>query len=238
MRRHCSICSHSARRSIEEAVLRGEAYRSVGGRFRVSRSAISRHRTDHHINAKLEKAAKLAEAHDVAVRSAPVLSPDAIFEELLRDLDQEAGRAIAESYLQDIGALGKDHELDGLRRQLRELDERDAALRAAVNCDCVIPPCPHFDRPVPLPEPPAAVLDVNVSEQVSAPASAEIATPGASVEAPAPVQPVPEPVVEPPLVTTPAVEEIIRDTPRAGGFRHEADDFLQLPGGTIIPWRR
>lgn len=62
MARTCSICSHPQRSAIDRALVAGTSYRDIAGQFRVSRSALERHK-DGHLPAKLVKA---AEAHELA----------------------------------------------------------------------------------------------------------------------------------------------------------------------------
>jgi DNA-binding transcriptional ArsR family regulator len=47
MARPCSICTHSSRDAIDEALIAGEAYRKISERFGVSPAALSRHLRRH-----------------------------------------------------------------------------------------------------------------------------------------------------------------------------------------------
>ena len=62
MARRCTICCHARREDIDVALVNGEPYRDIAGRFNISRSAVERHRRGH-LPATLTNA---AEAEDVA----------------------------------------------------------------------------------------------------------------------------------------------------------------------------
>lgn len=47
MPRKCSVCVHPERGLIDKAIVAGESYRDISGRFGVSRSAIERHANGH-----------------------------------------------------------------------------------------------------------------------------------------------------------------------------------------------
>jgi hypothetical protein len=47
MPRTCTVCTHAQRAEIDTALVNSESLRDIAGRFRVSRSALDRHRTDH-----------------------------------------------------------------------------------------------------------------------------------------------------------------------------------------------
>lgn len=60
MPRRCSVCDHPDRPAVDAALVAGEPFRNVAARFRLSTSALVRHKTDH-IPAALTKAADAAE---------------------------------------------------------------------------------------------------------------------------------------------------------------------------------
>jgi hypothetical protein len=60
MPRRCTVCDHPERHSIDEALVTGEPYRSVAKRFRLSDSAVYRHKTEH-LPAHLLKAKEVEE---------------------------------------------------------------------------------------------------------------------------------------------------------------------------------
>jgi hypothetical protein len=77
--RKCSLCIHSRRQEIEQALLCGDSYRIVAQRFAVSRDAVVRHRR--HLPAALVRAEELKEiAHGESLIAQ------------LRDLTAEAQR--------------------------------------------------------------------------------------------------------------------------------------------------
>src|SRR5215208_7240929 len=47
MPRRCTVCDHSERHSIDEALVTGATYRSVAKRFELSESAVYRHKIEH-----------------------------------------------------------------------------------------------------------------------------------------------------------------------------------------------
>jgi len=47
MARPCSVCTHEQREAIDAALIAGESYREITGRWGVSRSALSRHLRQH-----------------------------------------------------------------------------------------------------------------------------------------------------------------------------------------------
>jgi len=63
MSRKCSVCVHPKRDAIDKAIVAGESYRDISGRFGVSRSAIERH-ANNHIPAMLAKAVEVEEAKE------------------------------------------------------------------------------------------------------------------------------------------------------------------------------
>lgn len=62
MPRTCTICKHPEREAIDRALIDGGAFRNIAQRFRVSATALFRHKADH-LPATMLKA---AEAEDVA----------------------------------------------------------------------------------------------------------------------------------------------------------------------------
>jgi len=62
MPRRCTVCDHSERHGIDEALVTGAPYRSVAKRFGLSESSVYRHKTEH-LPAHLLKA---REAEEVA----------------------------------------------------------------------------------------------------------------------------------------------------------------------------
>ena len=60
MPRRCTVCYHSERHSIDEALVSGVPYRSVAKRFELSESAVYRHKTEH-LPAHLLKAREVEE---------------------------------------------------------------------------------------------------------------------------------------------------------------------------------
>src|SRR5215211_7078544 len=60
MPRRCTVCDHSERHSIDEALVSGAPYRSVAKRFELSESAVYCHKTEH-LPAHLLKAREVEE---------------------------------------------------------------------------------------------------------------------------------------------------------------------------------
>jgi hypothetical protein len=61
MPRRCTVCDHPERHGIDEALVTGAPYRSVAKRFRLSESAVYRHKAEH-LPAHLLKARETEEA--------------------------------------------------------------------------------------------------------------------------------------------------------------------------------
>ena len=61
MPRRCTVCDHSEKHSIDEALVSGTPYRSVAKRFGLSESAVYRHKVEH-LPAHLLKAKEAEEA--------------------------------------------------------------------------------------------------------------------------------------------------------------------------------
>jgi len=74
MPRTCTVCAHSERAAVDEALVNGESFRNIAEHFALSVGALKRHK-DAHLPARLSKA---REAVDVA-------SADALLEQV-RDL--------------------------------------------------------------------------------------------------------------------------------------------------------
>ncbi len=60
MPRTCTICSHAARADIDRALVAGEAFRDIAGRFGTSKTAVFRHKA--HVPAALARAKDATEA--------------------------------------------------------------------------------------------------------------------------------------------------------------------------------
>jgi hypothetical protein len=60
MPRRCSVCDHTQRYGIDEALVTGAAYRSVAKRFGLSESSVYRHKTEH-LPAQMLKAREVEE---------------------------------------------------------------------------------------------------------------------------------------------------------------------------------
>ncbi len=85
MPRKCTVCTHEARKAIDEALVQGSSVRSIAGRFGLSKSAVARHAGEH-IPQSLVKA---AEAEIVA-------SADDLLSQV-RDLHEEARGVLEEA---------------------------------------------------------------------------------------------------------------------------------------------
>src|ERR687898_2633889 len=67
MPRRCTVCEHPERHSIDETLVTGAPYRSVAKQFRLSESAVYRHKTEHlpaHLS-KAREAEEVAQADDL-----------------------------------------------------------------------------------------------------------------------------------------------------------------------------
>jgi hypothetical protein len=67
MPRQCTVCGHEQRQEIEAALIAETPYREITRRYRVSKDALSRHKSDHlpvHLS-KAKEAAEVAQADDL-----------------------------------------------------------------------------------------------------------------------------------------------------------------------------
>lgn len=71
MSRQCSVCIHPDRDAIDKALVAGEPYRDIAGRYGLSRSAVERHKNNH-IPAMLAKAVEVKAEKEV-VRAGDLL---------------------------------------------------------------------------------------------------------------------------------------------------------------------
>jgi hypothetical protein len=118
MPRRCTVCTHSDRGAIDEALVGGSALSALSAKYRVSEDAIGRHKANH-LPAKLvmaQQAEEVAEADDLLGR--------------VRDLQTHTLAILeaAESTSQHRTALAAIREarsnLELLAKLLGELDER------------------------------------------------------------------------------------------------------------------
>lgn len=67
MARQCSICTHPGREEIDSALVAGASLRDIAGRYRVSKSALERHKANHLPERllKAEGAREAAQAEDL-----------------------------------------------------------------------------------------------------------------------------------------------------------------------------
>jgi len=71
MTRKCTICAHSRREEIDQAIVDGVPYRSIAGQFSLSKSAVERHAKNHlpRTLAKAHEAKEVARADDLLTRA-------------------------------------------------------------------------------------------------------------------------------------------------------------------------
>lgn len=83
MPRRCTVCDHPDREAIDAALVAGGSLRDIAGQFRISKSALARHKGNH-IPAALAKA---QDAHEIA-------QADSLLAQV-RDLQAKALRILA-----------------------------------------------------------------------------------------------------------------------------------------------
>jgi hypothetical protein len=116
--RTCTVCSHLARKAIDEALVEGVAFPALAAKYGVSKDALSRHKAKH-LPAKLVMAQAAEE----------VAQADSLLDQV-RDLQARAHRILdkAESAGDLRAALGAIREARGnlelLARLLGELNEQ------------------------------------------------------------------------------------------------------------------
>ena len=71
MPRKCTVCAHPKRAEIDKLIVEGVPYRSIAGRFSVSKSAVERHAKNHlpRTLAKAHEAKEVARADDLLARA-------------------------------------------------------------------------------------------------------------------------------------------------------------------------
>jgi len=84
MARKCSVCTHHKRGEIDQAIIAGQSYRDIAGRFGLSKSAVERH-AKAHLPATLVKA---QEAEEVARADALLAQVQELRDRALKILDK------------------------------------------------------------------------------------------------------------------------------------------------------
>ena len=118
MPRLCTVCTHGERAAIDKALVGGDAFRDIAGRFGLAKSAVARHKGDH-LPATLVKA---AEAEDVAQAIDVVKQLKAINGASLAVLKEARERRDGDLALKAVDRIQKQIELQA--KLLGELDER------------------------------------------------------------------------------------------------------------------
>jgi len=88
MTRPCSICAHAEREAIDAALVAGEPYRDISGRFGVSRSALTRHKAQH-----IGQAVAQAQGEAVTAAGGAVLAKIAALEADAKRLQAKAEKS-------------------------------------------------------------------------------------------------------------------------------------------------
>ena len=112
----CTICRHDKRQEIDEALLSGQAYRTIANRFAASPTAVFRHGKDH-LPKALVKAKATAEDVQADTLFGRLRSLNRDTADILREARESQNHGIA---LQAIGRSEKQLELEA--RLLGELD--------------------------------------------------------------------------------------------------------------------
>jgi hypothetical protein len=105
MPRVCTICAHPKRADIDKALLSGQAYRTIAGRWSVSKSALLRHKDAGHVSAaiarrqegkKLLESKSLTEKVTLLENRVNVLYDDALvlLQQAKRDGDSKTGHEL------------------------------------------------------------------------------------------------------------------------------------------------
>ena len=118
MPRRCTICDHEQREAIDQELVRGASLRDIAGRYRVSKSALERHKANH-LPATLAKA---KQAQEVARADSLINEMRELQQITMRILD-EAGKS--GDHLVALRAVGEARRnLELLGKLLGELDTR------------------------------------------------------------------------------------------------------------------
>lgn len=127
----CTICRRDKREEIDQALLSGEAYRSIAKRFGASPAAVFRHGKDH-VAVSLVKAKGAAEEVQAGTLFERLRAINSETRSILKEARESQNHGIA---LQAIGRVEKQIELEA--RLLGELDE---SMRVAVGVHVGAPP--------------------------------------------------------------------------------------------------
>ena len=136
MPRTCSICSHERRSEIDQALIGGEAYRSIAKQYDASEAAMFRHKRGHLTEAMVRsKAAKEEVQSDKLFDKLKQLHQATLT--ILKNAEEGGDPRLA---LQAVGRAGKLLELEA--RLLGELDE---STKVAVGVQIEHQPEPVWD---------------------------------------------------------------------------------------------
>ena len=128
MPRTCSICSHAERAEIDKALLTGDALRDIAGRFRVSKTAVDRHKREH-LSERMAEVATRNEEADVRTAIDVVAQLRAINGASLSILEEARAAKDGTLALQAIDRIQKQIELQAkLIDLIREGDTNNVVI--------------------------------------------------------------------------------------------------------------
>ena len=126
MPRACTICTHEQREAIDRALVNGDSFRDIAGRFTVSRSALERHKASH-LPATLTQAAGAAE---VAHADDLLAQMEKLQKTTLYILNTAGKAGDLRTALQAVGQARKNLEL--LARLTGELQEQQTNVNVLI----------------------------------------------------------------------------------------------------------
>jgi len=115
MPRPCSVCVHEKREEIDQAIMRGDTYRSISQIYNVSPDAVSRHKKNGHIGKEIVEARQV----EVVERSGDVWTQidfwSGEIEAIYREAKQKHEKSVA------LTAIDKAMKLVALTAQLKAM---------------------------------------------------------------------------------------------------------------------
>ncbi len=168
MPRTCTICRHSQRERIEQALLAGRGLRDVAARFGTSKTSLARHK-EKHLKAELVAAHRAAEAERPGRLLDDVRGSENRAERLYEAAEQILGRALKARDLRTaLQAIRAAVDVIGEARQHLELrgeltGEIAAPIPAQQNIVVLMPQVPAAAPAQPSPAA-GVVLDITTTE--------------------------------------------------------------------------
>src|SRR4051794_4254424 len=104
MPRHCTVCDHPERNTIDVALVGNEALRTIADHWSVSKTALIRHKADHlpvHL-AQAQAAEKVSQADELLVKVAEI---EAEAKRIARKAEKAGNLGVAMSGIRELARL-------------------------------------------------------------------------------------------------------------------------------------